>query len=307
MTQFIEDSFVSKVNLIDEYTLSSLVGNQDQEKNVSNIHREDLDIKLYLLSSKNYIEIVSKDFAKSYQNSIHVYQNEFGFLDKFQKIMAKNNKDHKIFIHFNDLVKNGEKEITLKNVILPIPLNAKQQPQKLLKKAFDLIKYLAFQRIYRNNYSKHCINKIVEENEKTDNETRINLCLILLEHKQDLDTKNANYVFFEKVIDNFKNNLQLSIKGSSKNKANNDEYNINVNYGLTSLESNKNLHKLYKEFLEAKNLKPPGENHKLLFIINDTQEKFNFKWFKNENALKDYLSEIDKSDFFEDSQFSVKN
>jgi hypothetical protein len=306
LTQFIEDSFISKVNVIDDYALTSLLANYNQEKTVANIRREDLDMRLYLLTSKNYVEITSKDFAKSYQNSIQVYQNEFGYLDKFQKILAKNNTEHRIFIHFNDLLKNDEKEITLKNVLIPIPINIKQQSPKVLKKMFDLVKYITFQRIYKNNYSKHCINKNLEDAEKTDDELRINLCIVLLEHKKDLDTKNVNYVFFKNMIDNFKKNLELSIKASSKKKSV-DEYSINVNFGLTSLDSNKNLKELYEKFLEQKNVKPPGENHKLLFIINDTQEKFSFKWFKEENSLKDYLSEIDKSDFFEDSQFSVIN
>jgi hypothetical protein len=50
---------------------------------------------------------------------------------------------------------------------------------------------MTLHRLFRNNYAKHCINKMVvngeelkEENEQ--NETRLNLCVIALDHKYDV-------------------------------------------------------------------------------------------------------------------------
>lgn len=305
LTQFIEESFISKVNLIDDYSLKSLLANKNSEKIVENLRPENLDIKLFLLSSKNYVEIISKDFAKSYQTSVQVYQNEMGYLDKFVKVFAEHG-DHRVYINYNDIISKNDNGIVLKNIVTPVALNFKNNSIKLLKKVYELIKYLTFQRIYRNNYNKHCINKVIEEHEKTDNETRINLCVILLEHKKDLDNKNVNFVFYQNLINNFNKNLESATKGNNKKKGS-EEYNINLNYGLTNLEVNKVLNKLYKDFLEQKNIKEPSENFKLLFVVNDTQERFVFKIFKDENSLNEYLSEVDKPDFFEDSQFSVSN
>jgi hypothetical protein len=58
--------------------------------------------------------------------------------------------------------------------------------------------------------------------------------------------------------------------------------------------------------MEEKSLKPESKG-KLFFIINDTNEKFTFKWFKDEQFLKEYFEHIDNPDVFEDISFSVSN
>jgi hypothetical protein len=280
---------------------------------VSTLRQEDLEIKLHVLSAKNYAELSTKAFAKNYQNVIQVYQNEMGFLDRFQKLL-KCNPEHRVFIQYNEIVSTNEdkSKVTLKNVITPIPINFKVNSNisRLLQRAFNVIKYITLQRIYSNSYSKHCVTRIpVQEGEKNENEaTRINMCVIMLEHSNDLNNNSVNHVFFQNLINNFKTKLGY-IENPRKQKTGSDEaeeYFINVNYGVTSLDSNKGLNKLYKGYLEAKNIQVPKEKSKLFLIINDTQEKFNFRWFKDEEALKEFLSDIDKSEYFEDGQFGVK-
>lgn len=230
-----------------------------------------------------------------------------GYLDKFQKLLNAK-PEQRVFIQYNDIVSSNEdkSKITLKNVLqpLPVPFRSNSNHSRLLQRVFNVVRYLALQRIYKNNYSKHCINKIIAQNpQNTENETtHINMCVIMLEHSNDLNNNSMNLVFLQTLLNNFKTNLNyLENLKSSK-----EEYEINVNYGITSLEKNKVVHKLYKDYIEAKNVTPPTENSKLFLIINDTQEKFVFKWFKDEEILKEYFVDLDKSEYFEDGQFGVK-
>ena len=131
------------------------------------------------------------------------------------------------------------------------------------------------------------------------------MCVILLEHSNDLNDDNVNLLVYQNLIQNFNKNLKL-VESPKSRPSNSEEYVINVNYGVTSLENNKRLNKLFKDFVEEKKLQVPKEKSKLFFIVNHTQEKFTFKWFKDEKQLKEYFEDFDKSDFFEDSQFSVK-
>jgi hypothetical protein len=234
-----------------------------------------------------------------------------GYLDKFQKLLNAKS-EQRVFIQYNDIVSSSEdkSKVTLKNVITPVPVPFKvnSNHSRLLQRVFNVVKYLALQRIYKNNYTKHCINKQIAQNPlNSENETtHINMCVIMLEHSNDLNNNSMNLVFFQTLIDNFKTNLNY-LENPKNNKSGSEEYAINVNYGITSLEKNKVLHKLYKDYIEAKNITPPKENSKLFLIINDTQEKFIFKWFKDEEILKEYLIDLDKSEYFEDGQFGVRN
>jgi hypothetical protein len=262
-----------------------------------------------MLSSKSYIDLVSKDFAKNYINSVTVYQNDLGYLDKFQKSIGALKNDYRVFIQYNELVAAEENKVTLKNVLQPVPITFKTgaNTTRLLQRAFNLLKYLVLQRIYKNNYTKHCINKVylVEEKSESENESKINMCIILLEHSNDLNTNTMNGIFYQNLLNNFKRHAD-QLEAPKKEKKNAEEYTINVNYGIASLEENKKLNKLYNDYMTEKNITAPKEKSKLILVINDTQEKFVFKWFKEEESMKEYFEDFEKSDFFEDSQFSVR-
>lgn len=188
--QFIENSFVSKAQLIDDYTLQTLVDN-NQNLEVTNklISFSDLDVTVFILSGKNYVDIVSKDFAKNYHNSLKIYQNEMGFFDKSQKIL-KSNGQHRVYIRYNKIVSENSKHY-LRSELRPVPVlfRSNSVANQKLQVAFNVIKSLTLHKLYKNNYAKHCVNKIVvngEEVKDNENETNINLCVIALEHKNDV-------------------------------------------------------------------------------------------------------------------------
>jgi len=170
------------------------------------------------------------------------------------------------------------------------------------------MKSLTLQRIYKNNYTKHCINKIYFageeiEDENTERGTKINMCAILLEYENDPEDVETNNNFFEILVSNYNKHFDR-VANPKKRKAasqNQEEYDIHVNYGVTSLNKNRELKVLFEKYLEEKNIKiNPNEKSKLFLIINDTKETFTFRWFKDGALLEDYFTNLDNSDFLED-------
>jgi hypothetical protein len=233
-----------------------------------------------------------------------------GTYDKFLKNFNSKG-DHRVYIQYNEIVQSEDKKISLKNVLKPLPVLFKSSSRmsERLQVAFNIVKSLTLQKIYKNNYAKHCVGRINIQGEnvveRNENETKINMCVILLEHDNDLNTAGINSVFYQNLFENFNKRLKkASTPGGNKSQSS-EEYIITANFGTTKLESNKRLLKLFKDFSAEKNLIAPKESTKLLFIINDTQEKFTFKYFKDEQQMKEFLEDFDKSDFFEDYSFSV--
>ncbi len=190
LMEFIENSFVSKANLIDDYTLKYIL---EDKKNIDITNKyvsfSDLDLSVIILSGKNYVDIVSKDFAKNYHNSLKIYQNDFGYFDKFLKVL-KPNGDYRVFIKYNKLVSENNKHF-LRSEFKPVPVlfRSTSVANQKLQIAFDVIKSMTFHKIYKNNYAKHCANKILvngEEVKENENETNINLCVIAIDHKNDV-------------------------------------------------------------------------------------------------------------------------
>lgn len=105
LTQFIEESFINKVNLVDEYAIKNLISDytiwevkdtSDDKENAevnATVNSKEisvnkditiknfLDVKVLVLSSKSYIDLITKDQAKFYENEISVYQNDIGFFN----------------------------------------------------------------------------------------------------------------------------------------------------------------------------------------------------------------------------------
>jgi hypothetical protein len=273
---------------------------------------EDLEIKTLVLSSKNYIELETKDFVKNYHNIISTYQNDLGYFNQAVEIL-KGKSDTRVYVTYNDITinkskENGENKIILQKILQPIPVyfDKRTRAGPKLQRAFNLIKSFALQRIYRNNYSRHCIDKIVIDGEEykdreTTGETKINLCVIMLEHKKDLNENKMNANFYKILIDNFKRKLTPD----TKKKKTAEEYDININYGLISMETNKKIQNLFMDYSGKTHLSLDTEKYKLFLIIDDTHEKFAFKTFKDDLSLVDYFSDLHNSDFYEDISFSV--
>jgi hypothetical protein len=101
------------------------------------------------------------------------------------------------------------------------------------------------------------------------------------------------------------NNFEKNIKKTQTKKNNTEEYNIKINYGIADMNKNSDIKQLYERFETEKNISTAQSNHKLFFIINNSNEKFLFKRFDNSKEMNDYISSLDNSDFFEDISFSV--
>ena len=188
--KFVEDSFLSKVELIDDSYMKSIVEKSVDKEITGAITFDDMDMNLFILSPKNYVDLVAKDFAKSYHHTLKIYQNDMGYFDK-SKQLFKANSDYWVFLKYNNIVE-VDKTYHLKTTIRPIPIVFKSSYDlhERLQKSFNIVKSATLQRIYRNNYAKHCINKVVvdgeEMNDSKNGETDINLCIILLEHEKDV-------------------------------------------------------------------------------------------------------------------------
>lgn len=228
--------------------------------------------------------------------------------DSFMKRL-KSKGDHRVYIQYNQIISAEQNKITLQNVFKPLPVifRPNSNVSSRLQVAFNLVKSLTLQRIYKNNYSKHCINKVFvggeNINERNENEMKINMCVILLEHNNDLNESTVNSVFYQNLLGNFNKRVERASNPQAAKSS--DEYFITVNFGVANLEKNKKLHKLYNDFVEEKKVTVPKGNSKLLLIINDTQEKFVFKYYTDGKQMQEFLQDMDKSDYYEDYSFSV--
>lgn len=204
LTQFVEDSFVSKATIIDHYTLQSMVDDKNKRDVTGKMLTfADLETSVFILSGKSYVDIAVKDFAKIYQNSLQITQNDMSSFDQCKKILP-NTDDYRIFVKYNSIIEENEKTY-LQPVLKPVPISFNYKNNKLglnqkLQKSFNIVKSMALHTLYKNNYMKHCINKMMvngeelkEEND--DNETRLNLCVIALDHKNDV----RNLIFYSMI------------------------------------------------------------------------------------------------------------
>lgn len=122
-----------------------------------------------------------------------------------------------------------------------------------------------------------------------------------------------NLGFFSSLLNNFKHNI-AKLEATSKKvnffliklKKNTEEYNIEVNYGIALFDDNSKILDLYQRFKKEKDFSINKENPgKLLFIINDTNEKFTFKHISSKKQFESYLNSLTSSDFLQDIDFSV--
>jgi hypothetical protein len=105
------------------------------------------------------------------------------------------------------------------------------------------------------------------------------------------------------LIENFNKH---SINENGQKKSEGEDYIINVNYGKMALESNAELVKLYNRYHAEKSISTDNnKNKKLFLIINDSNEKFMFKSFDDAERFKEFFTDLDNSDAFEDLALSV--
>ena len=185
MQTFIEETFVSKVPQIGDYKLSNIVltVNTGTKLDVTEnkVSVGDLDIEVIVSSPKNYVDLVTKDFARTYLDSMKIFQNDMGYYDKFLKIL-KSNGDQRVHIFYNK-IDQSEGKVTLERKIKPLPVkfSTTGNAKIALQKTFNILKHISLLRIYSNNYLRHCVHKPLEEEGSSDKETFVDLCVIFLE------------------------------------------------------------------------------------------------------------------------------
>ena len=301
--RFIEDVYKSKISLVDKNKLRHLYNLKGKliKKNDIDI-KKDLDLKFFIFSSKNVIDLVAKDFQKKYENC-QVYQNELEFYnDALDIFKAKNNE--KIFISFNDISKEDNKTLIKEIMPLPIQIGLKDDMTQKLQIAFEIGKRITIPKIYKNNYIKHCTSKIeLIENQLNENDNKnnhgkdinedknnIDICIIELNDKDENVSNDINIAFYKGIINNFKKNIQ---------KKTIDDTTITINYGYVNLNDNENLFNFYNTFLNSTENQFNKKGKKYL-IIDQNNEKFLFKSFDNSINAENFFMHISDIDYYED-------
>ena len=119
---FIEDCYSSNIKLLGMNQISNFVGKvgeeKDFDKSKDNINKN-IDLNLFIISSKHFIDLTAKDFQRRYENEIIIYQNELGTYDDTIKKFCdinKYNEKYRIFVSYNKLNKNRK----IERIINPI-------------------------------------------------------------------------------------------------------------------------------------------------------------------------------------------
>ena len=327
LIKFIEDSYVSTVHLVQTKDINKFYANKDKISSLSYDIRKDLDVKFFILSPKNYIDLVVKDFNKRYRDECEIYQNDLGFYDDALKTFDPK-KNHKVFLSYNDINKDDKSNSTSVKKIIPLPVSFKKNDDMTIKlqRSFEIGKKIMLPMIYKNNYLKHCTKKIemitnaYEEYDDEDEEEQkpqknyneeesniLDLCVIELRESDDEklnENKEMNTAIYKALIHNLKN----SLKKKKTKKNDKDEYGISMNYGYVDMKKNTNIMKLYKDYLSSKEKSEDYVNlkGKKFLIINHSNEKFVFKSFTEAKKLQHFLYNLDDLDFYEDISFSFE-
>ena len=303
--KFIEEVYQSKIVLLNKYKLKqfySLKGNIIKKNEID--IKKDLDLTFFIFSSKNVIDLVVKDFQKKYDNC-QIYQNEFEYYKDGLEIFKPENNE-KVFVSFNNIT-NDNKGLIKEIMSIPIKIELKDDMTQKLQMAFEIGKKITFPKIYKNNFFKHCSNKIqlIENhsaNEKNLNESEINydekiidICIIELndnEIKNSNISNDINIAFYKGIISNFKKNIDFE-------KRKNEDSFIKINYGYVDLEENQKLFNFYNTFLNNTNNKFSIHGKKYL-IIDLINEKFLFRSFEDSKIAENFFNHISDFEYYED-------
>ena len=324
---FIQHNYSSKINLLDIKQIDNLVNNEGKEielDNKNNDINKNIDLHLFIISSKHFIDLVAKDFQRRYENEIVIYQNALGTYDETLKKFSKNKKEnekYRVYASYNILNKNQNTKNKLKRVIEPIPIEIdyreKSTKEEFLK-IFEISKKLIMPKIHRSNYLSHC--KSVFENVIYKGEHGVegmkekrDICVIeIIDDKNIFSNETAkveddkkfeeeiNAYLYETILNNFEKE-----KEDIKNKNNNY---ISINYGKSSLKENKKLEEFIAEFEKRKN--NIDENSELkdkiytkrFLVIDVNNHQFVLKRYNRENIekMKSFFEQINTEEALED-------
>lgn len=322
---FIQNSFSSNINLLDIKKINNFINNEGKEikfDNKSNNINKNIDLHLFVISSKHFIDLAAKDFQRRYENEIVIYQNDLGTYDETLKKFIKNKEyeKYRVFASYNSLNKNNLKTGILKRVIEPIPIEIdyRKKTTKKFLKIFEIVKKLIVPKIHRNNFLSHC--KSIFDNVIYNGENGIDgmkekkdICIIELIDDLNLfsneSSKNENEKKFEEELNTYLyeiiiNNFEKE-NGDTKNKKNNF---ISINYGKSYLKENKKLKEFIIEFEKRKNnienssdLKDKIYTKRFL-VIDVNNHQFVLKRYNRENIdkMKYFFEQINTEEALED-------
>ena len=323
---FIENSYSSSVKLLGLKQINNFVNAEGQsiefDKKYNDMNKY-IDLNLFIISSKNFVDLAAKDFQRRYENEISIFQNSLGTYDetlaKFNK-NKKGNDKYRVYASYNKIDKGKNGEIKLKRVIQPIPIEIdyREKTTKGFIKSFEIAKKIIMPNIYRSNYLSHC--KSVFENVMYKEEHGVegmkeksDICVIELIDDENIfnngTTKTESDIKFEEEIneylfDNIVKNFEKEIE---ETKNNNNNY-ISVNYAKSSLKKNKKLKEFIIEFERKKNniddisqLKDKIFTKRFL-VIDVNNHQFVLKRYNRENIekMKNFFEQIDTEENLED-------
>lgn len=323
---FIQNCYSSSINLQDIKQINNFVNQEGKlikfDSNNNDINKN-IDLQLFVISSKHFIDLAAKDFQRRYENEITIYQNSLGTYDETLKKFNENKKGndkYRVYASYNKIDKNKNDEYKLKRVIEPIAIEIdyRKKTNKEFIQIFEISKKLIMPKIHRSNFLSHC--KSVFDNVMYKGEggveslkEKVDLCVIELIDDENIFTndtmKTENEIKFEKEIntylyENIVNNFE---KENEETKNNNNNF-ISVNYAKSSLKENKKLKEFITEFEKRKNnidddskLKDKIFTKRFL-VIDVINHQFVLKRYNRENIenMKNFFAQINTEESLED-------
>jgi hypothetical protein len=130
--------------------------------------------------------------------------------------MFNSKSGSRVFVSYNKITYNKEDKIyQIKRSLsaVPIHFSVSSNMVEKLQKAFIFTKGLLTQRIFKNNYHRHCVNQLVIDSEEGDSlqkseATRISLCVIALEHSKDKSSSDYDKEISKSITDRFESKVE---------------------------------------------------------------------------------------------------
>ena len=323
---FIQHNYSSKIKLLDIKQINNLVNDEGKEKefdNKNNDINKNIDLHLFIISSKHFIDLVAKDFQRRYENEIVISQNSLGTYDETLKQFIKNNKEnekYRVFALYNIFNNNKNK---LKRVIEPIPIEIDYREKSIKEeflKIFEISKKLIMPKIHRSNYLSHC--KSVFENVMYKGEHGVegmkekrDICVIEIIDDKNIfwneTTKIESDIKFEEEINTYLyETILYNFEKETKDVKNKNNNYISINYGYSSLKQNKKLEEFIIQFEKTKNNLEENDNYELkdkiytkrFLVIDVNNHQFVLKRYnrKNIDKMKNFFEQINSEEALED-------
>ena len=319
---FIENCYSSNIKLLGINQINNFVNRikeeKNFEKNIDNINKN-IDLNLFIISSKHFIDLTAKDFQRRYENEIIIYQNALGTYDDTIKTFSEINKDnekYRIFVSYNKLNENKK----LKRIISPINIEIDyiEKTNKQFIKSFEIVKKLIVPKIHRSNFLSHCKSVFENVNYKGEHgldeiKEKRDICIIELFDEENLfydkDKKNNDDIKLDEETNNYLYDYILKNFETENEENKNKNYNfININLASAALNKNKKLKEFIIEFEKRKNgiedlsdLKDKLYTKRFL-VIDVNNHQFVLKKYNKNNIekLKSFLERINTEEALED-------